>query len=206
MTTAHRPTAVPPAPTPEPAWDIARRFPYQGHWTVDDVLGLPDSRRVELSHGYVQVLPVPTDYHQAIVGFIYRCLWALVDAGELGTVRFSGLKVRVSPEQLREPDVVFIRPENAGRRGNQFWSRADLTVEVVSDEYRAHDLETKRREYAQASIPEYWIVDPLLKDLTVLALVGTGYEPACVYRPGDRATSVLLPGFEVDVTDVFNGD
>ena len=43
---------------------------------------------------------------------------------------------------------------------------------MVSDgeENRKRDLVTKREEYAQASIPEYWIVDPALKTITVLQL------------------------------------
>jgi Uma2 family endonuclease len=193
MPTAHSPTTIGsprPAATPEPAWGIARKFPCQGQWSIDDVLSLPDNRRVELSRGFVQVLPAPTDHHQAIVGFLYRWLWAFVDAAKLGAVRFPGLNVRVSSEQLREPDVVFIRAENASRRGNQFWTWADLTIEVVSDDYRAHDMDTKRRQYAMAGIPEYWIVDPLLRQLTVLVLAGTATSrPACTGRATGRRRS-----------------
>ena len=197
---------APAAPPAEPVWELATLFPSQGQWAEEEYLNLPNNRRLEFHRGLIQVLPVPTDLHQAIVGFLYVMLRGFVKPAKLGTVRFSGLKVKVSPEQYREPDVVCIRAENASRRGEQFWLWADLVMEVVSDGYRYHDLQTKRREYALAGIPEYWIVDPLLKELTVLTLVGTGYEPAGVYRPGDQATSVILPGFAVDVTDVFNAD
>ena len=79
-------------------------------------------------------------------------------------------------------------------------------MEVVGDGFRYHDLQTKRREYALAGIPEYWIIDPLRQELTVLTLVGTGYEPAGIYRGGDRAASVVLPGFAVDVTAALTAD
>ena len=72
-------------------------------------------------------------------------------------------------------------------------------MEVVSDNDRRRDLETKRFEYAQAGIPEYWIVDPMLGEITVLTLSGERYEPAGVYKPGSQAASVLLPGFAVDM-------
>ena len=47
-------------------------------------------------------------------------------------------------------------------------------MEVVSsgDEDRRRDLKTKRDEYALAGIPEYWIVDPELDQITVLTLDG----------------------------------
>ena len=57
--------------------------------------------------------------------------------------------------------------------GEQFSLGADLVIEVVSDQGRPRDLEIKRQEYAQAGIPEYWIVDPQLEQITVLALEGS---------------------------------
>ena len=72
-------------------------------------------------------------------------------------------------------------------------------IEVVSED-RSRDLETKRSEYARAGIPEYWIVDPKFARIIVLVLDGTSYAVRGEFGPGDRATSVLLPGFEVDVT------
>ena len=114
--------------------------------------------------------------------------------------------VRLWEGQVRQPDVMYMAGRNAHRRHGNRWDGADLAVEVVSGDDPNRDLRVKRAEYALARIPEYWIVDPLQRELTVLTVVGTGYEPAGVYRPGDRAASVILPGFGVDVTDAFNAD
>ncbi|MBI3463073.1 MAG: Uma2 family endonuclease, partial [Planctomycetes bacterium] len=80
-----------------------------------------------------------------------------------------------------------------------------LVMEVVSEgaESRKRDLETKRREYAAAGIPEYWIVDPEEQKVTVLTLDGGTYRVHGEFRPGETATSVLLRGFAVAVRDVF---
>ena len=43
---------------------------------------------------------------------------------------------------------------------NVHWTGADLVIEVVSPDDPDLDLVVKRQEYAQAGIPEYWIVDP----------------------------------------------
>ena len=51
---------------------------------------------------------------------------------------------------------------------------------------------------------EYWIVDPPEETLTVLTLDGEGYVEHGVFGGGETATSVLLPGFAVDVTAVFD--
>ena len=60
---------------------------------------------------------------------------------------------------------------------------------------------TKREEYAQAGIPEYWIVDPELDQITVLTLDGQSVHGE--FKRGERATSKRLPGFGVDVTSAL---
>jgi Uma2 family endonuclease len=82
---------------------------------------------------------------------------------------------------------------------------ADLAVEVVSpgEENRERDIETKRTEYARAGIQEYWIVDPATDTISVLVLERGNYVEQGVYRAGAKAPSILLPGFEVDVSEVF---
>ncbi len=85
---------------------------------------------------------------------------------------------------------------------------ADLAMEVVSEgeEDRHRDLVIKRQEYATAGITEYWIVDPREPRITVLTLEGQAYRVHGIFTPGERATSILLPGFEVDVEAVFNAE
>jgi Uma2 family endonuclease len=92
--------------------------------------------------------------------------------------------------------------EHAGRIGEDYWDRADLVVEVVSDddEDRRRDLQTKRREYARAGIPEYWIVDPREACIEVLRLSGKRYVARGRFPRGAAATSLVLPEFAVDVS------
>jgi Uma2 family endonuclease len=183
---------------PEPVWDVAGLWPAQGHWSEEEYLALNTNRLVEFSHGHVEVLPTPTTSHQLIVGFLYARLLAFLAANSLGTVLFAPLRVRLWPGKFREPDLVVMRSENAGRCGELYWDGADLVMEVVSDDDRHRDLETKRREYAQGAIPEYWIVDPREGSITVLRLESGAYFEHGVFRRGQRATSTLLPGFEVE--------
>jgi len=79
-------------------------------------------------------------------------------------------------------------------------------MEVVSDDEkdRKKDLHTKRREYAQAGIAEYWIVDPKTETITVLTLDGAAYRLHGEFSLGTTATSALLPTFTADVTAVFD--
>jgi Uma2 family endonuclease len=192
------------APKPsEPAWEVALLFPPQGQWSEGDFLSLNSSRLVEYSFGNIEVVEMATQLHQDLVGYLYGALLIFVKSKNLGKVNFSPLPVKLFEGKIREPDVLFMTAEHDHRRQNEYWNGADLVMEVVSDNDRRRDLQTKRLEYAQAGIPEYWIIDPQTQEITVLALAGTQYEVAGTYRTGDRATSVLLAGFEVAVADVF---
>ena len=177
-------------------------FPAQGEWTETQYLALNGSNRmVELSNGCLDVLPMPTPLHQRIVDYLFSLLKAFVMARELGEVYFAPLPVRLGAGKFREPDIMFFRP---GRIVNprQQPDGVDLAMEVLSEgaENRERDLEIKRTEYAAAGIPEYWIVDPELTQITVLCLEGESYG---VFGAAATVASVLLPGFDIDVKSVF---
>lgn len=114
--------------------------------------------------------------------------------------------MRLWEEKYREPDVLFIAEENLGRCRRKYWDRADLVVEVSNESNRDVDLETKRAEYARAGIPEYWIVDPELRKVTVLALDGSAYRVHAEPTYGQVATSNVLAGFDVDVAAALDAE
>lgn len=189
----------------EPTWEIARLFPAQGSWSVEEYLALDTNYLVEFSDGYIEVLPMPTDRHQAIVATLFLALAAFAKK-TAGTIRFAPLRVQLWPGKFREPDLVFMLAEHAGRRHEKYWEGADMVVEVVSGSEvdRQRDLVTKRREYAQAGIPEYWIVDPGTERITVLKLAGDAYEEHGRFGRGAAAGSASLAGFEVLVDAVLD--
>jgi Uma2 family endonuclease len=191
----------PPSRLGEPAWNVALLFPSQGNWTEQEYLALETNQLVELSDGWLEVLPMPLPYHQLIVKLLYDLLNAFVNAHASGKVLFAPLPIRLWPEKMREPDVLYLRPRRL-RNLKKPPEGADLVMEVVSGtpDVRKRDLVIKRKEYAKAGIAEYWIVDPDERKITVLTLGKKAYRVHGVFAPGSVATSVLLPGFAVDVT------
>ena len=106
-------------------------------------------------------------------------------------------------------DVSWHLKENIVRQSQtDYFHGADGVVEVLSDDDRAWrelDWITKRTEYSQAGIPEYWIVDPETETITVLTLPADATEYAVhgEFKAGQTATSKLLDGFTVDVAACF---
>ena len=188
----------------ELTWEIAQLFPAQGHWSEEEYLALDTNHLIEFSQGRLVVLPMPTFSHQRLVAFLYRLLSRFVEERRLGVVMFAPLRIQLWEGKYREPDLVFMTAEHADRLGEQFWRGADLVMEVVSPDDPQRDTLTKRREYAQAGIPEYWIVDPAGASITVLTLRGREYAVHGEFVAGETATSVLLDRFTVDVATVFS--
>ena len=87
---------------------------------------------------------------------------------------------------------------------DRYWLGADLALEVVSPDDPTRDLVEKRTDYAEAGIPEYWIVDPRNETVTVLVLMGDAYVEHASCKRGESAASPLLQGFAVDVAEVFD--
>lgn len=186
----------------EPTWEVALLFPAQGAWSEHEYMELETNRLVEFSHGRLEVLSMPTDMHQAIVGFLYTVFLAFVQQTG-GTVRFAPLRLRLWPGKIREPDIMVLLDSNDPRRQDIYWTGADLVVEVVSEDDPGRDLIAKRLEYAQAGIPEYWIVDPRYRSIVVLRLEGEIYQTHGQFGMEAVLTSATLSGLTVPVNTVF---
>jgi Uma2 family endonuclease len=97
-----------------------------------------------------------------------------------------------------------VRDAGDPRRQNRYWLGADLVVEIVSPDDPERDTVTKRADYAEAGVPEYWIVNPVEATITVLQLAEAGYNEYGVFKRGENARSALLEGLSVAVDDVLD--
>jgi Uma2 family endonuclease len=184
--------------------DLARVGRRHDRWSVQAYFELDGNYLVEYCRGRLEILPMPAIAHQRIAQRLNTALVEFITRHSLGgEVLFAGTRVKVAENVFREPDVLYIPPEAIPFVQEEFVERIGLAMEVVSESNREHDLQTKREEYALAGIPEYWIVDPQENQITVLTLTSGRYELRGEFKPGDRAASAFLAGFEVDVAAVF---
>lgn len=187
----------------EVAWEVATLFPPQGEWSPAEYLSLTDdiARLVELTDGQLEVLEMPTTSHQQTVLFLISQLSPWCQQHQAGIALMAPIRVQLRPGVFREPDIVFATQGNRCVVGEDYWTGADLVMEVVSagPKSRRRDLEQKRREYAQAKIREYWIIDPQKTTIQVLELAGDEYRVAGEYGRSELAQSQLLSGFSLSV-------
>jgi Uma2 family endonuclease len=195
-----------PSANGEPAWEAAYMLPLQGSWSEADFLKFHTTRMAELVDGRLEILPTPTLKHQRILIWLLDTFRKGVADQPGAVVLLAPLPTRLFPRTIREPDLLYIAPENAPGPDVDYPSHLDLALEIVSpgSEARQRDYEHKRTDYARAGISEYWIVDPQDNQVTVLVLQNGIYTEHGVFKTGDTAAGLLLPGVRVDVAAMLN--
>lgn len=131
-----------------------------------------DTVQAEWVEGEVTVF-VPQTFREAgIKGFLIAVLRMFLCATELGGVLAAPFEMRLWPgRSSRMPDVLVWLHEHDDRLTHErFDGPADIVFEIVSDDSVERDYVEKRREYAEAGIPEYWIVDGRYEHRAVLGL------------------------------------
>ena len=149
--------------------DNDSRWPRQGHYTVQDIRSLPDEIRVELIDGVIYDMTAPRPIHQdtllELAIALDRC------ASECGAgcrVRLAPFDVRLLPDDrnMFQPDI-FITCDESKNNGEYYDGAPEMTVEILSPSSRRKDCLVKSFSYQKAGVREYWIVDPIKKQVMV---------------------------------------
>ncbi|QDV45695.1 hypothetical protein Enr13x_55740 [Stieleria neptunia] len=197
--------APPPLPSKngEPAWEAAYLHPPQGSWSEEEFLKFHTNRMAELAEGRLEILPMPNLKHQRMLRLLLGWLENAMPEG--GTALFAPLPIRLFPGTIREPDLLYIAPENRPAADVDYPDHLDLVMEIVSpgSEARHRDYTDKRRDYAKAGVAEYWIVDPVEQRVTVLSLNSDRYTEIGTFAVGQVASGELLTGLRVDVSTLM---
>lgn len=154
----------------------------------------------ELFNGELIEVPPESGLNVGIAAFLFAQFLSIV--GHL-RVRPHGLELEVRGEpRNRYPDLTIIREEHVQQllqRNTVRLSMAppELVIEIVSpgELQRDRDYVAKRAQYLDRAIPEYWIVDPEVQAITVLALRDHQYEEVGVFQNHDRILSPTFPEF-----------
>ncbi len=176
-----------------------------GLWTEALYLKISEqtNQLIEFTDGTLEVLPMPPHRHQAILALLYELFVATVRPRG-GKVLFAPLRLRIRSGKFREPDLLLLLDVHDLRRQDAYWLGADLVVEVVSRDDPDRDIVTKRADYAEAGIPEYWIVNPLDETISVLTLLDDVYVEHGIFLRGEHADSKLIERFGVSVDEIFD--
>jgi len=151
----------------------------------------PEYGLAEWVDGEAFVMAPPATRHQLIASFVFSCLRFYIEARALGVILYAPVQMKLE-KSGREPDILFIATEHLSRLdGRLLNGPADLAIEVVSPDSRKRDYVEKFREYEQAGVREYWIVDGAKKQAAFYGLGANGKYHALPVADGIFHSEVL---------------
>ncbi|WP_334764193.1 Uma2 family endonuclease [Nostoc sp.] len=167
-----------------------------GNMTLEEFFNYDDGTDAmyEFEDGELLLMTAESEINRRIAMFILVCF---VQLG-ISAYRLSmKTEIITTGSRVRVPDLVVFSEELAtameGAKRSTVMPEMPpplLVVEVVSPNQSSRDYRYKRSEYAARGITEYWIVDPIQQQVTVLEWVEGFYEEK-VYL-GDSAIASLV--------------
>jgi Uma2 family endonuclease len=102
------------------------------------------------------------------------------------------------------PDM-FVVTDFAGIEDDGYHGIPTLVVEVLSSN-RSRDLVEKYQAYQDYGIPEYWIIDPITKTLTINKLVEGRYTDDAFHVMAEGDVELHIPGvsnLSIKLSEIF---
>ncbi len=113
----------------------------------------------------------------------------------------------------RFPDIVILREEHLSLTQRRLTITLEmppprLVAEVVSPGKAnwERDYIDKRAQYAAISVPEYWLINPGARTVTVLVLASDDYQEAGIFKGDEAIASTELSGVSLKAEQVFEAD
>jgi len=182
------------------------KLTFEEYLTYDD----GTDNRYELEDGVLIPMTPASPIHSDIVEFLYDTFKAEVKRLGLDLkVKQGDVGIRTRLSRSRQPDIAIIQAED-WRRLRQFKKSAILevpallVVEVVSpgEDNENRDYVKKITEYAEFGISEYWIIDPLIKQVIINFLINGSYQNT-IFIGQQRIISQLFPDLNLTVEQIF---
>lgn len=146
----------------------------QGEYTVEDYYAVPVGRRVELIDGVIYDMSAPSVVHQDIVGNVfYQISSQIKKNNDTCRTRMSPIDVQLNCDDktMLQPDMIIVcNPDLTKKWG--ILGAPDFVLEVISESTRKQDYFQKMTKYMEAGVREYWVINPLRKELTVYDFMG----------------------------------
>jgi Uma2 family endonuclease len=173
------------------------------NWVFDD--------RVELIKGKIfKMCPGPARLHQEISIKIASELFGFLKNKpcEVYTAPFDVRFPKDSKEDkdiytVLQPDIcVVCDPAKLDDRG--CIGAPDIVAEILSPGNNKKELLNKYNVYEEFGVKEYWIISPAEKTFLKYTLDENGnYQPSRLFTLSEKVQSSVLPGFELDLDEVF---
>lgn len=114
------------------------------------------------------------------------------------------LKRNADDKNVVQPDIMVICDlEDKLNEKDYYMGVPALVVEITSEFTRSKDLIKKLDLYMSSGISEYWIVNPLNKEVAIYLFADKEISNYITYRKKETAQSFLFTGLSVELERIF---
>lgn len=176
--------------------------------TFEDYLSHDDGtdNHYELVDGQLILRNPPRIGHFLVAKFLEQQFDAEIQRMALPWMTLREAGIRTGYNKSRLADICVVTKEQAQNLMGEsavFQTPPRLIVEVVSPESATRDYRYKRSEYAVLGVPEYWVVDPLMAQVTLLLWEEGFYEEA-QFRDNQAIPSPTFPELSLTVEQILS--
>jgi Uma2 family endonuclease len=190
-------------------------------WTVRDLLDPAIEfkymeGRYEIVEGVLTQMPPAYYFGQNRLQRIINTVTAALDdcgvQGEFATE----VDVALQEDRVVRVDAIFLTPEDLKRQSEEVARRGNfpedaapifvtptLIIESLSRGHEHHDRVTKRRWFAEARVPNYWLFNTLDRSLQCLVLGRRGYKVDQAGSGNDDVRPSMFPGLVIQLSKIW---
>jgi len=185
--------------------DLSGTYSYADYlkWTIEE--------RLELIKGKIfKMSPAPSTSHQRILRRMSQTLGNFLN-GHSCEVFIAPFDVRLARKSEDDQDIITVvqpdicvvcDPSKIDTKGCV--GAPDIVVEILSPGNNRKELQNKYEVYEETGVKEYWIVSPQDKTFMKYTLgENLKYIPSRLLTSGDFVSTLILPGFELNLEEVF---
>ena len=167
-----------------------RPFNVEEYLAMETAGILHEDDRIELMDGKIVVMAPIGDSHTFGTDWLNMILAPLFVG--VAMVRIGG-PIYLNDRSAPQPDVAVVRIFHTVEEAHSSPDDVYFVIEVADSSLR-YDRGAKLARYAAAGIPEVWIANLQVREVTAYTNPsGPGYESVATYRPGDSISPGAFP-------------
>ena len=178
-----------------------RRFTRKEYHRMGEAGILREGDRVELIRGEIVEMSPISPRHAAFADNLTRLLARRLPDSAI--VRVQG-PVALSDDTEPQPDLTVLVRRDVPYKDREAWAEDAVLVIEVAHSSLAYDRSIKRSVYAEAGIPEYWVVDCAAETIEVhRGPSADGYREVRPGRGAAELTPQAFPDVVLTTTEIF---
>jgi len=174
-------------------------------YTAEDYLLLEEGAPFQLINYDLVMSPSPIPLHQVISMRITQVLANFLDSkNDDGFLVSAPMDVWFDEGNILQPDILYISAERKDEIiKDRIEGAPDLIIEILSPSNAYYDLRQKKDIYEKFGVKEYLIIDPIAQNADLYLLKDGQYILHQRASKNETLSSVLLPGFGIELLKLF---